>query len=507
MSLKKRLKSVVVSRIFLMCLTFLLVVGTNKIVVAKSQVFVNNEGQDLVNTQEKYLVSQAFLETNYQGDYYSKLKEADNFYKQGDLVKVKQIQREVKPDFPPASEPEPASVDVEKLSPTAKEYWLTANETFQQEPEKKKIIKQEILEPLENLVEEAPDFVPAHILLADTHFYLLSKEKDGLEAIEKASEMYPGRDDVLDKKIELLLSEGKPLEASIAAREFAYSYPDYYKSAEYEAAADKYQQQYQEKIKSRLGISTVAGAAGQVATGNEGGALELGQMLVQGESQTGQFIANGYKTELPMVTNTNKLQYVDNIGQKLAQLMGRNEFAYEFNIVEDPSPNAFALPGGKIFLHTGMLQIIDSEAELGGILAHEIAHSVLSHGYQKIASKALTDTGTSILSGIIGSQIADTALQIGNVLVSQEFSRDKETEADILGLRVLDAAGYSADGLYNVMAKLKQVSGESNFANSLLSSHPAPEERMRYLEELIQNRGYNRYGYEGVEEYQAMFPR
>lgn len=507
MNLKKRLKSVLGSRFFLMCLTFLLVIWSNKMVVAKSQVFIDRESQNIVNVRERYLVSQSFLDINYQGDYYSKLKEADNFYKQGDLVKVKQIQREVKPDFPPATEPEPASVEVENLSPTAKEYWLTASETFEQKPEKKKIIKQKILEPLENLVEEAPDFVPGYILLADTHFYLLSKEKDGLEVIEKASEMYPGRDDILDKKIELLLAEGKPLEASIAAREFAYSYPDYYKSAEYEVAADEYQQQYQEKIKSKLGISTVAGAAGQVATGNEGGALELGQMLVQGESQTGQFIANGYKTELPMVTDTNKLQYVNNIGQKLAKLMGRNEFSYEFNIVDEPSPNAFALPGGKIFLHTGMLQLIDSEAELAGILGHEIAHSVLSHGYQKIADKAITDTGTSILSGIIGSQIADTALQIGNVLLNQEFSRDKETEADILGLRVLDAAGYSADGLYNVMAKLKQVSGESNFANSLLSSHPAPEERMRYLEELIQNRSYNRYGYEGVEEYQNVFPR
>lgn len=506
MSFQKYLKWVLRSQLSLICLSFLLVVSTHQIVEAKSSVVIEDSQKNTVHLQDK-LISQAFLETNYQGDYYSKLREADNFYKQGNLVKVKQIQREVKPDFPPATEPEPASVDVEKLSPTAKESWLSASETFQQQPEKKKIIKQEILEPLENLVEEAPDFVPGHILLADTHFYLLSKEKKGLEVIEKASEMYPGRDDVLDKKIELLLSEGKPLEASIAAREFAYSYPDYYKSAEYEAAANEYQQQYQEKIKSRLGISTVAGAAGQVATGNEGGALELGQMLVQGESQTGQFIANGYKTELPMVTDADKLQYVDNIGQKLAQLMGRNEFAYEFNIVDEPSPNAFALPGGKIFLHTGMLQIIDSEAELGGILAHEIAHSVLSHGYQKIANKALTDTGTSILSNIIGSQIADTALQIGNVLISQEFSRDKETEADILGLRVLDAAGYSADGLYNVMAKLKQVSGESNFADSLLSSHPAPEERMRYLEELIQNRGYNRYGYEGVEQYQAMFPR
>lgn len=70
----------------------------------------------------------------------------------------------------------------------------------------------------------------------------------------------------------------------------------------------------------------------------------------------------------------------------------------------------------------------------------------------------------------------------------------------------MDAAGYSADGLYNVMAKLSQLEGESNWANSLLSSHPASEERMQYLEELIQTRGYNRYGYEGVEAYRQVFP-
>ena len=70
---------------------------------------------------------------------------------------------------------------------------------------------------------------------------------------------------------------------------------------------------------------------------------------------------------------------------------------------------------------------------------------------------------------------------------------------------MLDAAGYSADGLYNVMAKLKQVSGGGG--PSLLSSHPASAERMRYLEELIQTNSYNRYGYEGVEAYRAVFPR
>ena len=178
-------------------------------------------------------------------------------------------------------------------------------------------------------------------------------------------------------------------------------------------------------------------------------------------------------------------------------------FEYEFNIIEDPTPNAFALPGGKIFFHTGMLELMDSEAELAGVLAHEIAHSVLSHSYKQIGESALTGTATNVISSMLGRG-AGAASNVGGLLLSQKFSRDKEKQSDILGLRVLDAAGYSADGLYNVMAKLKKLSGGGS---SLLSSHPASEERMRYLEELIQTNGYNRYGYEGVDAYRAVFPR
>ncbi|NJL52577.1 MAG: M48 family metalloprotease [Hydrococcus sp. SU_1_0] len=212
-----------------------------------------------------------------------------------------------------------------------------------------------------------------------------------------------------------------------------------------------------------------------------------------------------------MVSNTEQLKYINDIGQRLAKLMGRDEFVYEFNIVDDPTPNAFALPGGKIFFHTGILQLMDSESELAGVLAHEIAHSVLSHSYKKIAEASTTDAVSNIGSGLfsdalgVDSDITGGILDIGGVLLNKEFSRDKEEEADVLGIRVLDAAGYSADGLYNVMAKLNQLEGESSWAESLLSSHPASAERMQYLEELIQTKGYNRYGYEGVEAYRAVF--
>ncbi|MEM9275693.1 MAG: M48 family metalloprotease, partial [Cyanobacteria bacterium P01_F01_bin.143] len=493
-------------QLFLVFLTFLLVLFDNSAVISKSVISTEQTRQDQLHSEETYQVSQNFLDINFGGNYYPKLAEADRFYKQGNLVKAREIQRQVKPDFPPTSQPPIPLAGEEELSPVAKEYWLAANQALAQEPDEKKIIKKEILNPLQNLVDESPQFVPGHILLADTYFNLLSKEKKGLSVIEKASELYPDREDVLDKRIEFLLSEGKPLEASIAAREFAYTYPGNPKSSDYTKAADQYYEQYQDKLQARLGITTVVGAGGQVATGNQNAALSLGEILLTGESNAGQLISDSYKSQLKMVSNQDQLQYVNNIGQELAKLMGRDEFTYEFNIVVDPTPNAFALPGGKIFIHTGMLNIIDSEAELAGVLSHEIAHSVLSHGYKKIADSALTNTGVGILSNLLGSNTGTSLLQVGEILLNQKFSRDKEKQADILGLRVLAAADYSADGLYNIMAKLEQLEDSSNFAQSLLSSHPDSENRMRYIEELIQNKGYNRHAFEGVEEYQATFP-
>lgn len=516
MSLWKKVKlRRYIRRLSLITISCLLVVVSSQIVIAKSLITAseaNHKSQYFqLPTSASYHLSQNFLELNFGNDYYSKLLEADRFYKQGNIVKVKQIQKTVKPDFPPVEVVPAPQADISQLDATGQQYWQTANQGIQGDPQEEEQINSRIFEPLESLVEEYPSFVPGHILLANT-YELYDDEEAALSTIETASSMYPGRDDVLDAKIALLLAYDQPLEASIAAREFASSYPDYPKTSAYKQAADEYFQQYQEKLKTKTFVSSGLGAGGQLATGNDSNAIDIGKMLLAGESSTGKSFSDNIKSSAGMVSNTQQLKYVNDIGQRLAKLMGRDEFTYEFNIIEDPTPNAFALPGGKIFFHTGMLQLMDSEAELAGVMAHEIAHSVLSHSYTKIAESATTETvaniGSGLLSGVIGvdQDITNKAFNLGGVLLNKEFSRDKEKQADVLGLRVLDAAGYSADGLYNVMAKLSQLEGESNWANSLLSSHPASEERMQYLEELIQTRGYNRYGYEGVEAYRQVFP-
>ena len=480
---------------------FTLAITTNNLVYAKSPASSNPSIQILDNTA-KLTIAQAYQQLNFDNNYYQKLSEADSFYRQGNLDQAKEIQQRVKPGFNPTATLPPAFDDVAKLDAKQQQSWQKINAAIKTDPELEEVVTSQIFEPLQSLVKENPGFIPGHILLANTHD-LYGEEKPALEVIERASEMYPAREDILNTKIDLLLLYGKPLEASIAAREFAFNNPNHPRSKAYEEAANQYFAQYKKKLNSKVTTSGILGTIGQVATGNEFGALEIGQTLLAGEKAAGQSFAQNIKAQSTMIDNPEQLKYLNDIGQKLAKLMGRDEFEYEFNIIEDPTPNAFALPGGKIFFHTGMLELMDSEAELAGVLAHEIAHSVLSHSYKQIGESALTGTASNLISSVLGNE-AGAVSNVGGLLLSQKFSRDKEKQSDILGLRVLDAAGYSADGLYNVMAKLKKVSGGG--AN-LLSSHPASEERMRYLEELIQTNGYNRYGYEGVDAYRKMFPR
>ena len=492
-------KAILKNKVLFVFLSLTIAIASNNLVHSETtnSLFSKNSSSSLV--------AQAFSTTKYNANYYNTLAEADRFYKKGELSKSRQIQQRVKADFSSVQPTPPAINDLSQLDTKARGYWNTATQAIEADPQTEEEITKKIFTPLENLVKEYPAFVPGHVLLANTHD-LYREEKPALAVIEKAAQLYPNSKEIIDTKIDLLLLYKKPLEASITAREFAQTYPNSPHANAYNQAADSYFKQYQKKLKSKIAVSGILGGIGQVATGNEAGGLRIGQMLLAGEQSAGQSFAQSIKAQSNMVSNPQQLKYLNDIGQKLAKLMGRDEFDYEFFIVEDPSPNAFALPGGKIFFHTGMLQLMDSEAELAGVLAHEIAHSVLSHSYKRLGESALTATATNIISSVAGREVG-IAARIGDGLLSRKFSRGKEKQSDILGLRVLDAAGYSADGLYNVMAKLKQLQGNSSKVASLLSSHPASEERMRYLEELIQTKGYNRYGYEGVEAYRAMFPR
>ncbi len=138
------------------------------------------------------------------------------------------------------------------------------------------------------------------------------------------------------------------------------------------------------------------------------------------------------------------MAYVNEIGQKLAVVAGRNDFKYEFYVVMDDQLNAFALPGGKVFVNAGAIAKTNSEAELAGLLAHELSHAVLSHGFQLVAEGNLVANVTQYTP--LGNTVAN--------LVVFNYSRDMERQADTLGTRLLSPTGYAADGLLNLMLTL-----------------------------------------------------
>jgi hypothetical protein len=229
-------------------------------------------------------------------------------------------------------------------------------------------------------------------------------------------------------------------------------------------------------------------------TGDLSSARELAAIIALGEVKYGEYLAEQYKQELPLVEDEEVVNYVDSIGQKVAKKLGRqqdsvgNPIKYEFYVIDAPNTNAFALAGGKIFLYSGLLEILNSEAELAGILAHEAAHAALSHS---IEEKIEFTTAQNISKLIpFGSFLTD--------LQQAKYNRHQERDADILGTRALTEAGYAADGLHRVMKTFNKL-GSSGPTWS--ASHPPTDKRIKYLQDLIQRRNYNRYQYEGVQPY------
>ncbi len=242
------------------------------------------------------------------------------------------------------------------------------------------------------------------------------------------------------------------------------------------------------------------GTVGFALTGNLFGpisALDTTIMLLQGESDIGERFSKRIQKNVPMVEDEAVLTYVRDIGNKITKVSGRNEFEYEFHVIMDENLNAFALPGGKIFINAGAIMKTDSEAELAGLIAHEVAHSDLSHGFQLVTRANLTSNVFQYIP-YVGSTASN--------LIVLNYSRDMERQADVYGTRVLAAAGYAADGVRNLMVKLEEQHDEEDNPNppAWLSTHPDTEDRITDLETMIVSNQLNRYAYEGVEKHQEI---
>lgn len=172
--------------------------------------------------------------------------------------------------------------------------------------------------------------------------------------------------------------------------------------------------------------------------------------------------------------------YVDSLGQRLAALSERPHLPWTFRIVDDPIVNAFALPGGYIYVSRGIMVYFNSEAELVSVLGHEIGHVTARHSARQITQQQLAQVG--LAAGVIlAPELADFAglAQAGLGLLFLKFSRDDERQADDLGLRYLSRAGYDPAEMPKVFGMLGRVSAASGGERvpGWLSTHPDPEDR------------------------------
>ncbi len=187
--------------------------------------------------------------------------------------------------------------------------------------------------------------------------------------------------------------------------------------------------------------------------------------------------------------NANLQAYVNGIGQTLARKSHRNKLKYTFTVLDDPTVNAFALPGGYIYITTGLMAYLNSEGELAGVLGHEIGHVTARHGVKQqsagIASSILID----IITRNAGKANAGSLNQIGTALI-RGYGRDHELEADRLGAEYLARVGYQPQSMIDVVSVLKaqeefdkfqarQEGRKSRAYHGVFASHPSNDLRLQ----------------------------
>jgi len=200
--------------------------------------------------------------------------------------------------------------------------------------------------------------------------------------------------------------------------------------------------------------------------------------------KVGRQAAAEVEQQMPILNDSDATSYVSRVGQRLVNAIPAEfqhpEFQYYFKIVNARDINAFALPGGPMYVNRGMIEAAHNEGEMAGVMAHELSHVALRHGTAQ-ASKAQK---YGLLAGIlgIGGQIiggpAGAAAQIAGQGVGVyflKFSREYETEADILGAQIMARAGYDPRDLANMFKTIEQQSGGGG--GGFLSDHPSPTDR------------------------------
>jgi hypothetical protein len=214
----------------------------------------------------------------------------------------------------------------------------------------------------------------------------------------------------------------------------------------------------------------------------------------QDDITLGKRAATDAEKQLPLCNAPKVDAYLTQLGTRLAQKLptGGVQYPFEFHCVNDKAINAFALPGGYVFINRGAIEAADNEAQLAGVMAHELSHVALRHGTNQATKAVLAETGLGIFGAVFGDSTGGALLttlgrfSAGGVLL--RYSRTAESQADVMGTQVLYDAGYDPRAMAQFFEKLE---GESKGKNppEFFSDHPNPEHRVGRVDEEVEKLG------------------
>jgi predicted Zn-dependent protease len=179
--------------------------------------------------------------------------------------------------------------------------------------------------------------------------------------------------------------------------------------------------------------------------------------------------------------------YVSSVGMKLAASSERADLPWEFFTLNSPIINAFALPGGKVFITRGLMEKLSNEAELAAVLGHEVGHVTAQHIGQRMSQAKILEIGLQVVGAVSEQSWIDTALGTGGNLYLLKYGRDQESQSDALGLRYMTQNGYDPRAMLGVMQVLQEAGGGNGI--EMLQTHPLPQTRIDRVSDMI-NKDY-----------------
>ncbi|GAC1637131.1 MAG: hypothetical protein NVS9B14_16760 [Candidatus Acidiferrum sp.] len=215
---------------------------------------------------------------------------------------------------------------------------------------------------------------------------------------------------------------------------------------------------------------------------------------VQQDIAVGKQNAMQAEKQLPLCNAPRVDEYLTQLGKKLVAHLNTHgaEYPWEFHCVNDRSINAFALPGGYVFVNRGAIEAADNEAQLAGVMAHELSHVALRHGTNQASRVQLTEGGLGIVGGLLGGGASGALIEqlggfaVGGVLL--RYSRSAETQADVSGTQALYDAGYDPRAMAQFFEKL-EADSKGKTPPEFFSDHPNPDHRLERVDQEIERLG------------------